>query len=127
MDLVAAASGESAGTKCSKEKLEENGHWQPTRGSLGAAPAGNQRPEAGEVACPRSLAQCADAEAGQSVEDEVADTLQVAALVNRFRQEGHLLAQLDPLGRVPHGPWMTDSPGWTPESWCGSYLTARLE
>ena len=41
-------------------------------------------------------------------EPELADTLKVAALVQRFRQRGHLVAQLDPLRRVTYGPWLGD-------------------
>ena len=42
------------------------------------------------------------------LEYEASDTLKVAALVQRFRSRGHLVAQLDPLKRVAHGPWMED-------------------
>ncbi len=60
----------------------------------------------------------AENELGGRVEDEVADVLRVAGLVERFRREGHLLARLDPLGRVAHGPWMSDSPGSSSPQWC---------
>ena len=48
------------------------------------------------------------AELPVDLEYEVSDTLKVAALVQCFRSRGHLGAQLDPLKRVAHGPWMED-------------------
>lgn len=36
----------------------------------------------------------------------VEDTLKLAALLRRFRDRGHLIAQLDPLKRTGGGPWL---------------------
>lgn len=44
----------------------------------------------------------------QTSEYEVCDTLKVIALVSHFRSRGHLVAQLDPLQRVPYGTWHKD-------------------
>lgn len=44
----------------------------------------------------------------QTPEYEVCDTLKVIALVSHFRSRGHLVAQLDPLQRVPYGTWHKD-------------------
>jgi 2-oxoglutarate dehydrogenase E1 component len=53
------------------------------------------------------------ASASSSWPEEVADTLKVAAIVRRFRERGHLVANLDPLGRPgPRGgPWLGGSGG----------------
>ena len=40
---------------------------------------------------------------------EVADALKMAAMVGVFRGRGHLAAQLDPLGRAPRGPWLSEA------------------
>lgn len=37
---------------------------------------------------------------------EVHDHTQVLTVLTQFRHRGHLLAQLDPLKRVPFGPWL---------------------
>eukprot|EP00878_Enallax_costatus_P032557 GHUV01035790.1.p1 GENE.GHUV01035790.1~~GHUV01035790.1.p1 ORF type:complete len:343 (+),score=85.48 GHUV01035790.1:708-1736(+) len=37
---------------------------------------------------------------------DVEDTLKLAALIRRFRDRGHLIAQLDPLKRTAGGPWL---------------------
>ncbi len=39
------------------------------------------------------------------------DVLSLAALVNAFRSRGHLYARLDPLRRVPRGPWLAEELG----------------
>lgn len=36
----------------------------------------------------------------------VGDTLKLAACIRRFRSRGHLVSQLDPLGRTSGGPWL---------------------
>jgi 2-oxoglutarate dehydrogenase complex dehydrogenase (E1) component-like enzyme len=56
-----------------------------------------------------------DAVGAISVEEEVANTLKIVALINRFRSRGHLVAQLDPLKRGRGlGPWMADAGVNTP-------------
>jgi hypothetical protein len=37
---------------------------------------------------------------------EISDTLKLAACIRRFKSRGHLVSQLDPLGRTPGGPWL---------------------
>jgi hypothetical protein len=37
---------------------------------------------------------------------EMSDTLTLAAAIRRFRSRGHLVSQLDPLQRIPGGPWL---------------------
>lgn len=37
---------------------------------------------------------------------EMSDTLTLAACIRRFRSRGHLVSQLDPLQRIPGGPWL---------------------
>ncbi|CAG9461158.1 unnamed protein product [Pedinophyceae sp. YPF-701] len=44
-------------------------------------------------------------------DDDVADTLRVARLVESLRNRGHLVAQLDPLRRVQRGPWLEELNG----------------
>jgi len=39
---------------------------------------------------------------------EIQDALRVASLVGSFRSKGHLVALLDPLGRVERGPWLEE-------------------
>ncbi|KAK9810028.1 hypothetical protein WJX72_003602 [[Myrmecia] bisecta] len=56
---------------------------------------------------------------------EVADTLKVAALVQTFRSRGHLAAQLDPLGRVRYGPWLSETGSAT--RWGDPGLTDLLQ
>ena len=41
---------------------------------------------------------------------EVEDAMKIASLIERFRHRGHLCANLDPLGRVQRGPWMSEQP-----------------
>jgi len=36
----------------------------------------------------------------------LSDALKMAELIHRFRARGHLVAQLDPLGRCAGGPWV---------------------
>ena len=48
-----------------------------------------------------------------AVDYEVCDTLKVIALVQHFRSRGHLVAQLDPLQRVPYGTWPKDGEAQT--------------
>ena len=45
---------------------------------------------------------------GQDVEAQLADTIKIVSLIQKFRNKGHLAAQLDPLKRVAYGPWMAD-------------------
>ena len=65
--------------------------------------------------------------AGEPVHAEVADTLRVAAMVQEFRRNGHLVARLDPLRRPARGPWLAEVPThgsdqrWVFE-WCLSEL-----
>lgn len=41
-----------------------------------------------------------------ALQQDVGDTLTLAACIRRFRSRGHLVSQLDPLKRTPGGPWL---------------------
>ena len=57
-------------------------------------------------------------------EAQLADTIKIVSLIQRFRSKGHLTAQLDPLKRVAYGPWMADIGISSP--WCAlSCLSAH--
>lgn len=43
-------------------------------------------------------------------EQDIRDTVKVAALVGDFRVRGHLCADLDPLRRTKSGPWLSEVP-----------------
>lgn len=62
-------------------------------------------------------AEAAELPVSVSKDADIGDTLKVAALVQHFRSRGHLVAQLDPLRRVPHGPWFGDV--GVPSPWYG--------
>jgi hypothetical protein len=55
-------------------------------------------------------------------DDDLADALKVAELAARVRARGHLVAQLDPLGRCLGGPWV--GPVGTERDRCDSKLLA---
>lgn len=59
------------------------------------------------------MVRCGFGAAYDSAKDEVReveDAVKIASLIERFRHRGHLCANLDPLGRVPRGPWMSEVP-----------------